>query len=664
MAEVTVDLRNAANTSGSEIAGVFRPSWQEQRNGIGTGSFFLPNPIADTVSKGDIILGRLNGDGRMAFIAERPQPQLVSVSNELMEATKWSGRGILAEWDDSKLHDTPTPSNMAQTVPVLDDRVMAWWGPDYDETGDGWTDSTFIAVQGWTSTFYTGLPAEWADPPAQWIGPSTGDDDDAPEGRCLFRRWALIGEGPAALDYAGDNTVVAYVNGRRVGEGGDYRRKQRYEFEVTEAGWMLLAFELTNAPDDGPPGGNPTALLFSLQAADGSVYCRSDSDTQILEYPSVDPEVPLGRQIRQVMIGNPLLEGVWTVTGTETTDDQGTTFPTTGPMTYRLGSDSPWDVVSQACQRHIDIRVDYAGRTLRPFVKGTLGDPSGLTLVSGYSDAGIADPDSVNLDDLQWDCPRADFDALIVRWARGRFIWGDGSRFGTLDLGQIENQAVAESIADGLLTVVAQQENSASFSVLYPDEVPLPHDTLAVPGPFDVNGSETLPVTGVTISGDDDGDAEVVIEVGSLVEDRRTLLERASRRSDVAGALNGQAAAAAAAVTAPAASAAAAGGLDVMVSTIAGQTVGTEAKSGHPLSVGVVTEFILEADDASSATGDTEAIIAVNGVTVVTVTLGSSDTRAAESAGLVWTPSDTYTATPVDGGHKGVTLYAATSRVR
>ena len=50
MVEVTVDLRNGANTSGSEITGAFRPSWQEQRNGLGTGSFFLPNPLAATIS--------------------------------------------------------------------------------------------------------------------------------------------------------------------------------------------------------------------------------------------------------------------------------------------------------------------------------------------------------------------------------------------------------------------------------------------------------------------------------------------------------------------------------------------------------------------------------------------------------------------------------------
>lgn len=662
MADVTVDLRNAANSSGTEITGAFRPSWQEQRNGLGTGSFYLPSGSAGSITKGDVILGRLNTDARMAFIAERSQPQLVSVSDELMEATKWSGRGLLAEWADSRLHDPPTLSNLAQTVPVLDDRVMAWWGPDYDETGDGWADSTFIAVQGWASTFYTGLPAEWSDPPAQWIGPSSGDDENAPEGRCLFRRWTLIGEGPAALDYAGDNTVVAYINGRRVGEGGDYRRKQRYEFEVTQSGWMLLAFELTNAPDDGPPGGNPTALLFSLQAADGSVYCRSDSDTQILEYPSVDPEVPLGRQIRQVMIGNALLDN-WTVTGTETTDDQGTTFPTTGPMTYRLGADSPWDVVLQSCQRHIDILVDAEGRTLRPFVKGTVGDPSGLVLITGYSTAGISDPDSVNIDDLSWDIPRAEFDALVVRWERGRFQYGDGDRWGTLDLGKIENLAVAESIADGLLTLVAAEEASASFSVLNPSEVPLPHDTIDVPGPFDVNASLELPVTGVTISGDDDGDAEVVIETGSLIEDRRTLLERASRRSDVAGALNGVAAAAASAVVAPAASAVAAGGLDVLFSTTAEGTVGTVAKTCHPPSVGWVSEFVLEADYVG--TGTTTNEVRVNGTLVATLSLGASDLRDVATADLSWTPSDTVTVTPTaDGEHTGVTLYAATSRVR
>ena len=190
-AEVTADLRNAANTSGAEIAGAFGVSWQEQRNGIGVGSLLELNDDSGEVSMGDVILGRLDGTARMAWIAERAEVQMVSVGDELVEAVKWSGRGLAGEWADGRLHETPTLSNMAQTVPVLDDRVMAWQGPDYDPTGDGWTAANIIAVQGWARRSHR-PPAEWADPAALWIGPSTGDDDNAPSGRNLFRRWVPI----------------------------------------------------------------------------------------------------------------------------------------------------------------------------------------------------------------------------------------------------------------------------------------------------------------------------------------------------------------------------------------------------------------------------------------------------------------------------------------
>ena len=225
---------------------------------------------------GDVILGRLDGTARMAWIAERAEVQMVSVGDELVEAVKWSGRGLAGEWADGRLHETPTLSNMAQTVPVLDDRVMAWQGPDYDPTGDGWTAANIIAVQGWGSTFYW-PPAEWADPAALWIGPSTGDDDNAPSGRNLFRRWVPIGVGGHILDYAGDNTVTAYVNGVKVGSG-IWQRTQRYEFEVTASGLDPVRVRAGERCGRRRPRREPTGLLWSLRAANGTVVARSDDD--------------------------------------------------------------------------------------------------------------------------------------------------------------------------------------------------------------------------------------------------------------------------------------------------------------------------------------------------------------------------------------------------
>lgn len=270
MATVEVEHRNAANSaagSAGTISDAHGVSFVQRKNDFGSIEFKVDNNSAalSSVGKGSIVRGRLGGTARLPYLIERRRPNRVSVADEGIESTTFSGRHLMCEWDKGRLLMPPTLSNLAETVPVLDERVMAWYGPDHDLTAESWTDSTIIAVQGWASTFYTGLPSGWSDPAALWIGPSTGDADDAPAGVNLFHRWVLIGAGPAVLEFAGDNRVIAYVNGKQVGSGNDFRRRQTYEFEVTRAGWMYLAFHLTNNPDDGPPGGNPTALLWSLR---------------------------------------------------------------------------------------------------------------------------------------------------------------------------------------------------------------------------------------------------------------------------------------------------------------------------------------------------------------------------------------------------------------
>lgn len=670
MAEVEVEVRNAANTAGTTaLSDAFGIEWQHQRNGIGLSNFKLPNTAA-APAEGAVVRGRLGGTGRFPWIIERRRPVMVSVNDEFIEATEFSGRGILCEWDDSLLHDAPTLSNLAQLVPVLDERVMAWYGPDYDPTGDGWVNSNIIAVQGWESTFYTGMPSGWWDGAALWIGPTTGDANNAPAGLNLFLEWVLIGAGPARLEYAGDNNVVAYVNGRRVGEGGDFRSKQTHDFEVTESGWLLLAFELLNAPDDGPPGGNPTAMIYTLSDRSGNVFARSSAVTQLLEYPASIPEVPLGRQITRVMIGNDLLDGVWTVAGTETTDANGATYPATGPMSYRLGADSCWAVLAQQVDTFIDITVDASGRTLRPFVKGTVGSASTLGLVTGYSTAGISAPATVNVVDLVWDVLRPEYTALRVRWARGRFSRGAGDRWANLDLGQVTDLATAEAIADSLLDLTADGAATATFELLpndsgeWPYTSLVPHDTLPVPGPFGHNTALTLPVTAVTVKGGEEGDAEFIIEVGSLVEDATTLLERASRRGGVAGALDGAASAATAAEPHRATSAPARTSEWTMYGSLPEGTIGAVATAViNPPATGFYSTIRMRGD-ASAATGTTTGEVFRNGSIVATLSLGSADSLTVEAVGQNWVVGDAFQINPTsDGGHTALSIQSSYAEI-
>lgn len=679
MSDVALLIRNEANTSGSTQIPKKRPRVQIVPNDLGKVIFEVDNrdlPISG-LTRNTIVQATLGGEPIYPYRIDTVRPTVVNKGEEKRETTTFEGPSIMRDWQKSLVHEAigPFDQDLASTVPVLDERVFGWMGPDYDSSS--WDTASIIAVQGWPSTFYKGLPSGWMDGAALWIGPSSGSSTNADEGLNLFHEWVLLGVGSYRLQWAGDNWADAYLNGKSLGRA-EFRQGRSYDFEVVAEGWVLLAFRLINAPDDGAPGGNPTALVYTLGT--GADYLtnvtRSGDHTKILEYPSSEPEIPIGRQIRACMRANDLLEDVWTVGGTDTADQGGNTFTPTGVMSYRIGKDSLFDVLVQNSQATIDFGPGINGKTLYPYKKGVLTTTSTLDLVTGYSSAGTS-TSVVNVTDLKWALPPPTCTKLRVRYGRGRFTVGTGDEWDSLDLDQIDDFQTALDYATGLMALYGQSFASASFgfSPSSSDEWPFTAfdhwSILNVPADDDHDEFVPEPVAGVTITENELGRAVFSIETGSLLQTKATLLERASRRSLGAGALGGRATASVPALSLPARTATPTQSEVKVWESYAGASladmVDVVSDIANPPAPGVVQTLRICAGDVSGASGDTEVEIFRNGSSWFTMVLPSGHTAgqyAVQAVGQVWTPNDQIQCVPrVDGGHLAVNIQATVSEL-
>ena len=545
MAEVRVRLRNEANTSTTNnLDTAFDVTFQPRRNGAAVASFKLPNSDAALVADGSVVAFLLDGDVRVGARVVSVDVTEESESAEGIESTTYRCEGLLVDHEESVVQ---LPSGACDLVPSTDERVFAWFGPDYDVSG--WEAATQISLQGWASTFYSGLPAGFTDTGAYWICASDGDEDNAPAGTRPFRRDVSVAVGPKWLEWGADNGADLFVQGKKVGTASDFRKTQQYEFDTT-AGVLTLAWAVVNSPDDGPPGGNPTALVWSLRegSPEGTVIAKSDNTTRCRTVAQGIPTVSLGEIWRKCRSGNALLS-TWTVTGSDTTDHLGATLPTVSELTFRLYEDTLADVLKVFTDTWFDVVVLPTGKTVRPYLKGTLGDVSTFDLVTG-TDAGVSAPGTVNIVDLSWDVQRPKFDRLGVRDASGWFVRGSGDRWGKYRMQQVVDRNVATKLADELLAIYGVEQATASFSYLPLDEsTDLPFDafdlfdTLTVPGPH--TGSTDQEVWAITIQGGRRGDTSgtadgggIIVEVGAPVQSRAELLDVQVSRLG-AGALDG-----------------------------------------------------------------------------------------------------------------------------
>ena len=552
MASVRVRLRDEDNTeSTAELDGAFDVSFQIQRNDVGTGSFKLANrdPERPLVTRGSVVRFALAGEGR--FIARVTNDRIVDVSvgDEDVEATEFICTGILGDWEEAVVRRSTVPQ--CDLVPSLDERIWNWASGESNPVlyWEDWPLATAIAGQGWGSAFYTGQPAGWTDSAAFFMWASTGDSLDAPAGRCLFKDIFLVGAGKKMLEWACDNGGNLWVNGKQVQSGTDFRKKQVYEFEST-AGFLTLAWDVTNAEDDGPPGGNPGGLIASLRenGPEGDILWRTDASgpgpnnavtMRCLEYPAWDPPHAVGAIVRLAGEQNPLVNDNWTIGFGDIYDTTAVEeWDLIDDISFRLYDDSLLDMLKVLAEVWADWRVlPGDGKVLYGYKKGTIANTVGVTLTTGYSTAGMADPDLVNVLDLSWNVTRAEFTALAVRWADGWIELGDGDRWGVLRIEQINDVAVATAIGERMLELYGIDQYTAAFTYLPLDEdtdLPLDafdvHDLWDIPGPLNPDGVTEQVIQSITVTGDENGEAEYVIEVGPQVLDEIAWMERAIDR--------------------------------------------------------------------------------------------------------------------------------------
>ncbi len=547
--EVEARLFNAANTTQvAALSGAYDVQWQDVRNQIGNFSFKLALADSDfaSLSFGLTFRGLVNGTAKWAGVIEEFKPVPVDAGTEDLEAVEVSGRGLLQQLAECAVLQAPTavaappPGAVATLMPPCDEREMEWYGLDFDDS-DGasaynWVASTELATMGESSSVFPGLPAGMPALGAKWIWRGAGTSEYR-----LFRQWVNVSAGPLCLDFACEDAGV-YINGRRFGTNSAYQEKQRVEFEATSSGYILLAFEARI----GVVTGGGQGLVWNLTVGpEGATVATSGSACYVYSQPSETPNMTVGGVMLAMKADHPALTG-WTFDFTATAASDSASLTATSGIPLRIGDDSVFDALLQYSDVYADFDIAPTGKTLKIWNKGDHDVASSLALVAGKSTAGIADPTTVNILQLEWDIKQASFDALLVRWSGGRFTWPDPlptvPRWRSLGLPNISSAALAETFATAFLANLGVNTYSPTFDFLPTSSAQYPYtifdkfSTLDVPLPSDLNSTAAQNVQAITIQQDEDGLMKVAVETGTLQESRQKYLERWIDRSSRGGA--------------------------------------------------------------------------------------------------------------------------------
>lgn len=189
-----------------------------------------------------------------------------------------------------------------------DERPFGWMAYDFDDSS--WTsEAPYSGGLQKAPRFdvQRGLPEQWPDPDAEWIGPEELDGNDSHTADDYwYLRDHLVGgySGLARLFITADNEFLAYLNGSQIASGDDWRRTLSVNIELT--GNDVLAVQIYNSAPT--TGANPSTVIYSIatigedgdiddvlfRSTSGQVFSESRNAKQRITIAADSPPFPWG----------------------------------------------------------------------------------------------------------------------------------------------------------------------------------------------------------------------------------------------------------------------------------------------------------------------------------------------------------------------------------
>ena len=667
MASVNASVYADSNTGAAlaDLTAAFGVKWQDLPNG--QGSFRLELPIGHTqvaqCTYGRVV--RLGHSGVQMFsgVIGDVSPTPVDEQTEGVESVTVSGDGLGVELDEAKTLPKPagkSPGTIADIFPPIDDRPMEWYGMDYDDSS-GWEAAVEVGLHGEASAVYPGLPGGMRVLGAHWIWLDGAADDVL-----FFREWVFLDEGFYVLDFAAYD-AGCYINGRRHPRNAAYGEKERVEFTVINGGYVLVAFEADLRDTNYDVG-----LVWQItEGEDGALVYASGTGMSVYSTPDAVLYMTAAEILLALKADHDSLDD-WTFGFTATADSDSNSLSDTSAVAARIGDDSLWDIVQALAEVYIDFDMAGTGKTLSIWEKDSHANTPTLPLVAGGTSA--AATEFVNIKELSWDGKRAPFNALLVRYGSGWFHRPASlpakPRWGSLSIEHVESGATAIEFADATLSALGVDQETATIGLVQnlPDEQ-LPYvgfdkwSQLAVPSKDNLDATTLLPVKALTCEGDRDGDLVATVELGSLVEDRATRVERwiaRSTRGGLAGLVQMAQGLTQTLQQRPP-------GLNqtevVLFDFINGGDDTTAARTMP--GKGLIHKLIARVDDAAGGTSSMDVTVAGVSVTLTgTTAAGFQLLDFDEGLAIPYDPRTLATIDITAVGHRKITIYAAVSETR